>query len=164
MKIDRQVGWICHELFLRSLFWANSSACVQGLIMRRLGVWAQVCLTVTSKLFSCVAHSRLIVTPKSAFATAPWRQQKKNLKSLRRTLTLSRAFQNQLQVPTPLSQKCSVYVERERERERVQEIENQKGVKEPSPEKALAEICMGISVCLYSVRHFCHIFILSTNT
>lgn len=75
MKIDRQVGWICHELSY-ILFWANSSACVQGLKTRRLRIRAQVCLILIPKLFSCVAHSYLIVTPKSGFATAPWREQK----------------------------------------------------------------------------------------
>ena len=97
------------------LFWANSSACVQGLKTRRLRIRVQVCLTLTSKLFSCVAHSYLIVPPNLPLQQHLGESRKiKKKKSLRRTLILGRAFQNQLQVPH-LYPRTAVCVERERD-------------------------------------------------
>ena len=143
------------------LFWANSSACVQGLKTRRLRIRVQVCLTLTSKLFSCVAHSYLIVPPNLPLQQhlGESRKIKKKKKSEKDPYSL-KSVSESASSASPLSQNCSMCRERERQSKR----QNQKGIKDPPPKKALAEICMGIFVRLYLVSHFCHIFIHSTNT
>lgn len=143
------------EITLRELcisLGCTSSACVQGLKTRGDQDSAQW-LVWLSQASSPVLLTYLIVTLNSTTASSTWERAEKilNFKSLRRTFTLSRKHFR-------ISQCLHLYPRRwERERDSLKEDWEPGGNQGPITKKALAEICMGIFVHIYLVRHLPHI-------